>query len=690
MGASGNTGPSTPRLSQGEFATSRRRPLLSRLPARLTVPLLLMAPMVIASAALIALFAIRGKATVRQLAMDNFAAMHEEITHRIDQMVSTPARVNRLNAAILAEGRLNLADLPSWHRLLFEQAQAFETISCLSWDGADGRHAWLARYPGSVQYWFGVNNDPAGRQVAERRCLPDGALAAEPIRTYRIDPRDFAPFQAGAAATEPVWSPSFEWINEDGSTMTFALAHVTPYRDSHGKLLGVLTAQFTLLDISRYLSTLPLAAEGQALVIDREGYLLADSGLHAVMDSDRRRIMAGASSDPGVVAATRHLTKVLGGLDRLGASYRGGMDFKGQTYLVTASPFEHPSGLRWVIVTLSPESAFTGELNEARRHGLVVALVVAAVTVVAGLLLAALAMRPLLRLVEHVRRVGAGDLEARLRLAYSPEFVQLSDEINRMTGDLQEHMRLRQSLALAEAVQKNLLPSRLPRVPGLDVIGYSRNCDQTGGDYYDFLEILGSSQGTLSVAIGDVMGHGVPAALLMATARGFLRSHCDVTGSPGALLSHVNRHLMGDGDMNAGRFMTMLLVTLDRPNSQTRWASAGHDPPIIYDPKEDRFLDLDGGGLPLGILEDVSYDEEHVTEPLGAGQVFLMSTDGLWETRNLAGELFGMDRVRQVMRRHAAQPVHDIMKNLEEELTAFRGAAPVVDDVTVVLVRVES
>ena len=664
-----------------------RKSILSRVPARVVAPSMLVLPLIIASAALIGIAMTRGREAVRRLATENFAIMHDRISRRLGDMLAMPGRANRLNIDLLNEGRLSPDDLRTWQRILYEQAQIFDTLSCISWDGADGRQAWVARYPGGHDYFFGINNDKSVRQVLEFRYLGDGSLASTPRGSYPIDPRDFPPFRTGAASTQPAWSPPFEWVNEDGAVLTFALAYAQGYRDSTGRLLGVVTAQFTLHDISRYLAQLPLGTAGQAFIADEAGYLVADSGLHDIMDARRQRLAASAAADPAIVAATRHLAQVGAAIGSDDAPYRSSFDLNGQTYLMMASRFEHPTGLRWRIVTLCPQSQFTAEVDATGQQSLLIALGVVGATVIGGVVLAMLALRPLMTLVEHLRRIGGGDLTTPLELSQTPELVRLSSEINRMTANLQEHMRLRNSLAIADQVQRTLLPSKLPTAAGIDVAAYSHYSDQTGGDYYDFLDLRDQRQGILTVVVGDVMGHGIPSAMLMASARGILKSHSSVTSSLGELLTYMNRHLVGDGNFRTARFMTMLLLTLDPEAGHMHWASAGHDMPIIYDPSDGRFLEIDGGGLPLAILEDQVY-LDFTFSGLRPGQVILAGTDGLWDMISPDGERFGKQRICDLVQRCAAMPAAGIISTLEQELAAFRGTARIEDDVTVVVLKV--
>jgi len=283
-----------------------------------------------------------------------------------------------------------------------------------------------------------------------------------------------------------------------------------------------------------------------------------------------------------------------------------------------------------------------------------------------------------------VRRLGEGDLESEISLPYARELVGLSDDINQMTADLRDRMELRRSLALAMEVQQNLLPSETPRVNGLDIAGHSTYCDETGGDYYDYLEIADVSNNAAAIAVGDVMGHGIAAAMLMATARGILRSRCTESGSLGVLLEHLNDLLV---EVTGGkRFMTMALVTIDGVRGELRLSSAGHDPPFIYDPEQDEFIELEEGGLPLGIMGEEEYPETKYG-PLPIGSIVLVSTDGVWEAQNDAQEQFGKDRIRDIIRANANRASSEIATALHEGVQTFVGEAKQLDDITFVLAK---
>jgi sigma-B regulation protein RsbU (phosphoserine phosphatase) len=185
------------------------------------------------------------------------------------------------------------------------------------------------------------------------------------------------------------------------------------------------------------------------------------------------------------------------------------------------------------------------------------------------------------------------------------------------------------------------------------------------------------------------MGHGIAAAMLMATARGVLRSRARERGSLGELLTHLNEHIVAD--TRGDRFMTMFLAVIDVSSMTMRWASAGHDQPLIYDPGAGApvLTELDGsaGGLPLGVSDGERYAEQTYA-PLRPGQVLLVGTDGLWEATNSHEEQFGKPRVADAIAASAHLGAADIERAIYDRLQSFCAGCPQKDDVTYVVIKV--
>ena len=251
-----------------------------------------------------------------------------------------------------------------------------------------------------------------------------------------------------------------------------------------------------------------------------------------------------------------------------------------------------------------------------------------------------------------------------------------------------EHRKVRHSLSLAMEVQQNLLPKANPQIDGLDIAGKSIYCDETGGDYYDFLEVGSPEEGKIGVVVGDVSDHGIPSALLMATARALIRQRCSAFGQIDQVVSDVNRQLAKDV-MDSGRFMTLFYAEIERLNKTIRWVNAGHEPAMIFDPVKNTFDDLNGGNnLALGIFEDTEFKEAH--QEVAPGQIVVIATDGIWETRNPKGEMFSKDRIRKIIRRNATKTANDIQNAILDSLKRFQKEVTLEDDMTLVVIKINN
>ena len=311
-----------------------------------------------------------------------------------------------------------------------------------------------------------------------------------------------------------------------------------------------------------------------------------------------------------------------------------------------------------------------------------------AIAVILSRLFSASIIGPVSRMEVAMQRVEKGDLTANVLVENNDELGALAEHFNQMTVGLRERYRMRRSLNLAREVQQNLLPQENPAIKGLDIAGRSIYCDETGGDYYDFITYGGSESTQLGVAIGDVSGHGIASAMIMATVRSSLRQRSSLPGNAGSIISDVNRQLVLDVE-NSGQFMTMFYVTIDPVKKNLNWVRAGHDPAIFYDPATNKIEKLSGSGIALGSDENWLFEENTKTD-LAKGQIVLLSTDGIWETRNPKGEMFGREPVIQILRQNASLSANEILKSILEALKRFRENAKIDDDITLVIIKIDN
>ena len=240
--------------------------------------------------------------------------------------------------------------------------------------------------------------------------------------------------------------------------------------------------------------------------------------------------------------------------------------------------------------------------------------------------------------------------------------------------------RKEQGLSVARDIQRRLLPRGGLPLPGFDIHGVSHPCDEAGGDYFDFLRI---SPGHVGLVVGDVSGHGVGAALLMATGRGLLRAYASTERDPARVVDNLNNAL--EQDMSAETFMTLFLGDLDVAERTLRFVKAGHCEPLLLRGDTGRFETLSATGMALGIVRDYRYVAAgpYLIRP---GDTLAIYTDGIPEARNAAGELFGMDRFRALLAADIGS-AREIAKTVVAEVKAFAKAGGLEDDVTLIVVR---
>jgi sigma-B regulation protein RsbU (phosphoserine phosphatase) len=250
---------------------------------------------------------------------------------------------------------------------------------------------------------------------------------------------------------------------------------------------------------------------------------------------------------------------------------------------------------------------------------------------------------------------------------------------------LKEHRRMSHSLNLAKEVQQSLLPRTTPQFAGLDIAGKSMYCDETGGDYFDYHELNEKKHKKLGVAIGDVSGHGISAALLMATVRAALRQRVCLGGSLKDIISDVNRQLASDVE-DSGQFMGLFYLVVDPTNRNVKWVRAGHPPAILYDLETDLYEELNGSGLVLGVDPGQKYAENE-KRSLKNSQIIVLATDGILEARNSAGDMFGKESIVNVIRQNKAFTAKQILNAVFDNLQRFRHKAQLEDDMTLVVIK---
>ena len=244
--------------------------------------------------------------------------------------------------------------------------------------------------------------------------------------------------------------------------------------------------------------------------------------------------------------------------------------------------------------------------------------------------------------------------------------------------------RMRSALRIAQDIQASLYPTVAYTCPGFDIEGASHPAEGVGGDYFDYFPF---PDGSLAIAIGDVTGHGVGPALLMAATRAYVRALALSYSDVGEILTLANRALAAD--ISDGRFVTLLLARLQPHERSLVFASAGHPPGYVLSCQGSVKAVLESMHMPLGVLDRETFS---ASQPvfLESGDVVLMLTDGIAEAANRGGQLFGSERAIDVVRRHLDQPARRIIEVLNDDVCRYSDRTSPEDDLTAVIIKVTS
>ncbi len=247
-----------------------------------------------------------------------------------------------------------------------------------------------------------------------------------------------------------------------------------------------------------------------------------------------------------------------------------------------------------------------------------------------------------------------------------------------------EGARMAEQMRLGGLIQRRMIPDQSPCISGLDVSAVYKPCFQIGGDLYDFIEL---DENTIAISIADVIGKGIPAAIMMSMFRGTLRAYADGGYDRHTLKDIVKKlNTTSCTECRNGEFITLFLANIDVKNMQLTYCNCGHEPALLI--RDSKIIELDKGGLVLGVMENAEYTLE--TTGLEDGDTLLMYTDGLIDAINFEGELWGKDRMYSVLKNCLGCTSENLIRRLLGYRRRFVGLARQMDDTSIVAIKVDA
>jgi sigma-B regulation protein RsbU (phosphoserine phosphatase) len=247
----------------------------------------------------------------------------------------------------------------------------------------------------------------------------------------------------------------------------------------------------------------------------------------------------------------------------------------------------------------------------------------------------------------------------------------------------EERRRLENELELSQVVQRALLPREMPGIPGVDLAAFNRPAQIVGGDYFDFFKFQDGEQGFV---VADVEGHGVSSGMLMSSLQSALHALVPDNVSPVPVLERINRFYIHN--INFTTFVTVFLGKFDPASRKLTYASAGHNPPLLFHSTDDgEFSWLKPTAAAIGLMED--YHVRAETTPLLPGDILLLYTDGVTEATNANNEPFGLDRLAAAVQKHSGFSAQELVRSILQSLQAFCAGKQLDDDITLLVCKVQ-
>jgi sigma-B regulation protein RsbU (phosphoserine phosphatase) len=516
------------------------------------------------------------------------------------------------------------------------------------------------------------------------------------------DPRVRDWFINAKKSPGPVWSAPYVDASDNGLIVTCSRAVSTTYGS------WVIASDVKTDTINQNVLNLTLEGIGYAVLVDSKGNVISSPGLSAGNTKWNEAFTTKNVLDdpnPEMVKTGQKMIAGMSGVDHVW--------FDNELFYIAYAPVK---SLNWSFAIsvpashiIEPAKKTAGEIDTAKQvtreyidaqttrilqifAGLFI--IILTVVILLSFLLAGFITRPVELLRQGTVALGKGDLNYHLTIETGDEFEELAHSFNSMAADLKKNIeelrrttaekeRYAKEMEIAKEIQNNFLPEFTPTIPGIELAATTLPAMEIGGDLYDFIPVTKERWG---LAIADVSGKGVSAALFMALCSTLIRVSGDAEADPSVVLEHANKMIYADG--RSSMFITIFYGVLDPANRKFTYVNAGHNLPMLLRGNSLNVQTLEEGRcIALGVVPEVNLTCAELA--LEHNDLIVMYTDGVTEAFNPHDEQFGEERLMDYLQKHRNYPVQAIIDGLIEDVRKFCGNRQQSDDITLVIIKVK-
>ncbi|NJK62775.1 MAG: SpoIIE family protein phosphatase [Synechococcaceae cyanobacterium SM2_3_1] len=676
------------------------------------VKVLLIVPFVVQTVAAVGLVGFlsfrNGQQAVNDLASQLGLEISERVQERILVDLSIPHRLNETTAGLIESGVIPVTDIGRLELHFWKLIPPAEQIT----------ETFIARPDGSF----------TGTRWSEEQLVFDTATTASAVEpdgtrgeildTFPdYDPRVRTWYQEAVTSEAAIWSQ----IYPDYTTNILGITAAQPIYDAEGNLEGVIGSSFLMTLINQFMQQLEVGETGMAFVLEPTGDLVTssrDTPLQVRQGEEVQRLSAAESPDPVIQETARFLLEMIPDLNSIQSVKQMKFSFNDEAHFLQIKPIQDDYGLSWLLVTVLPERDFMAQIQANTRTTILLCGLALVIAILTGILTARWITQPLLRLVHASETMALGKLDQQVDPAPIRELRILGEAFNSMARQLkesfntlenrvqerteelraanvqilalnqqlhQENLRMGAELEVTRRLQQAILPrpGELEGITELDIVGYMEPAVEVGGDYYDVLRY----NGTVTIGIGDVTGHGLESGILSIMVQTAVRalavaSEVDARQFIGVL----NRALYDNIQrMGSDKNLSFLLVHYQ---DNRLLISGQHESVIIARANGDlELVDTDELGFPIGLEPEIHSFLHSYEGNLFFGDTLVLYTDGIPEAEDAAGVLYGLDRLCTMVQENHHLTAAGIRDAIINDLKQHIGAWTIDDDVTLVVLK---
>jgi phosphoserine phosphatase RsbU/P len=662
-----------------------------------------------------------GEKTVNDLANQLGRSVSARVYERVQNYLETPPLVNQINQDSLPLGVLNFEDLERSRPYLWKQVLRFNSIGYAGIANEKGQYlriGWVNRLAGAEQPQLAQQLSPGGGDLlyydVDRDGNPQKIERSQP--NYDVRNRPF--YKVVVEKKQAAWSDVY--INFGYGTLQINASQ--PYYDDAGKLIGILTCQMGLDQIRGFLQTLSVGNSGQVFIIEPNGDLIASSVKNQPLSvgegENKKRLKTQDNSNLLMRQSVVYLLDRFHRLEDIQETAQLNFQLNGQRQFLQVSRLTDKYGLNWLIVVVVPESDFMAQIYANTRNTILLCIVALIASVGVGFLTASRISRRILEIAKASENLAGGALKQNVDSSKIFEVQILANSFNSMAGQLKEafetledkvkertselgtanqeiadlnkrlkaeNRRMSSELGMLRQMQQLILPKtdELAAIAHLDIAGFMEPAEEVGGDYYDVLY----TEGVVTIAIGDVTGHGLESGILMVMAQTAVRTLQEMPESdPVRFLDTLNRTLYKNIQrMNSDKNLTLALLNY----ADGKISISGQHEEILVVRKDGQIerIDTIDLGFPLGLDEEIADFVAHVLVKLELGDGVVLYTDGITEARNSSKQFYGIERLCEVISVNWPHSAEEIKQAAINDLRQFIGEEKVFDDITLVVLK---